>query len=232
MNREIRFEKIKPSDVQMIAQVYAEVFAEAPWNEATKCRGCQRFYGLDTKVGIPCPDISCGGTLNEAYPLAQTIDYIDTEINRSYAVANSIKVEDQIVGFSWGFGYPKVADFAKEKCSTQKGRDIVSYVLSEYLGQGPVFYGSEGGILSPFRQKGQGTLMVQTNLTRAREFGLPYFGRTNCDSPMARIMKRAGLEQVLGPEIIADQSGQYSISQRVLNSLDPENPSRVFFVAR
>lgn len=223
--------KFDPSiDMEQLAKVYANVFAGPPWNENTQCQGCDQFFGLNTQVGEACIN-TCGNMLTEAYPLEETSEYISDETSRQDATARLIKVNGEIVAFSWGFVYPNPETFAGEKYKTATMQNIVKDTLIRSGINNSFFYISECGVQPDYRGQGLSNRLFQDLEDQRRTLGLPAMLRTNMDSPMIAVSTRFGLEQAFGPQILVDQRNRKLISTgKLINGIDQENQARTLFV--
>lgn len=198
-------------DYEKLAKLYAEVFADPPWNEFTiDLGGCGKYYGRDTKPGQPC---SCGnGTLEPAYPLEKTKRYIEESAERPGAVLlTNMSSNLSMVGFSWGF-IETPAKFAEEKYQEANRKTVTKALESGGLPTNKeAYYIAEVGIKSEFRGKGYGSILVVGLLGTADGCGLNSFMRTNKNSPMVRIATKKDMHMIPKFE-------------------DPENAQRVLFV--
>lgn len=224
--------KFDPSlDIEQLAKVYANVFAGPPWNENTKCTGCNQFFDLNTQAGETCIN-ACGNLLAEAYPLEETADYIADETSRTGAVARLIKVSDEIIAFTWGFVYPNPEAFAEKKYKTPTMQRVVEDILRKSGISNSFFYISECGVQPNYRGQGLSNRLFQDLEDQRRTLSLPAMLRTNMDSPMIAVSTRFGLEQVLGPQVRVDRTNKLLIATgQLVNDVDQENQARTIFVS-
>lgn len=231
---QIRLEQIDPRGnlplLTTLARVYGEVFAGPPWNEYTKCAvGCKEFFGLDTKPGDFCP--KCNNTLELAYPLKDTISYIEEEMGKPNPVMFLGKDNNEIIGFTWGYSYlPK--EFAEEKYRTGQMRETIVYVLKKEGIEERFFYCSETGIIESYRGRGLSNQFYKKRLEFAKKLELPVIARTNCNSPMVAVAESFNLRQIMGPKMIVDRLNKKIIPTGIMvnNCQDAEIEERVLFM--
>lgn len=215
--------------LESIAKLYAKVFAEPPWNEFSRCPCCNRFYGQDVPIGSLSS--CCEKQLIEAYPLNETVNYIKAELKKPNAFLAYLSLLDgRIIGFAWGY-QTNCQKFANEKYKTS---EMIEKVINALYNSGlsselPIFYFSECGIDSEYRRKGHANELTKTMIDIAQSLGLPLIMRTNIQSPMVAVAQRFGMKQCFGPEVIY-QHGQIITTERVINEIDLENPSRILFI--
>jgi hypothetical protein len=223
-------EAIKDSKlIESIVNLYAKVFAGPPWNEFCRCSCCNKFYGQEQSIGLPSP--CCSESLIEAYPLAETSDYIIKELAEKNALLTYlVNFNNEIFGFAWGY-QSTPQQFAGEKYQTQEMRQTIINLLNsaglhEEL---PIYYFSECGVEENNRGKGCANILTQEIIETAKFLGLPLLMRTNCQSPMVAVAQKFGMKQFFGPEMIY-QNSQIITTERIINGTDLENPNRVLFI--
>lgn len=193
----------------LVAQLYADVFKDPPWNENTKCPTTGNFFGLETRVGDPC--LCCNKPLAKAYPLKSTIAYIESEMDKPDAImavqTDPSDPNEDIVGFTWGYRIGDSRAFAKSKYKMPTMQEAVIASLPS----GPLYYFSECGVSPNYRNRGLSNNLAQIIVKQAETLNLPLVMRTNRESPMVSVAKRFGMKQI--------------------NPLpDTENPMRVLFI--
>lgn len=224
------------SDLESLAKLYARVFAGEPWNEYTVCPTNGTFFGTDTKPEDNCPEADCGATLQPAYPLEQTKDYIIGELARSDAALLLLRDEErdsELVGFSWGFSYDSPEALATAKYKTPAMQVAIGGLLRRLeLGANGLWYLSESGIENNPRYRGKGISREfhALRLEIARSLGLDAIQRTSAYGNMYRTSKRT-MAQVMGTETTPDViSGELKPTGAVVNGLtDHEIEGRVLF---
>jgi len=227
---------LSPPITESLAGLYANVFAGDPWNEYSVCPATGDFFGTTVQWGEPCPNEECDATLEPAYPLDQTVQYIRGELSRTDAtlfLLNDLNQNDEIVGFSWGFSYDSSEAFARDKYKTPEMQSTVVNLLGQLsLGQSGLWYLSESGIKnSPeYRGKGLSREFHQRRLLTARNLGLDAIQRTNAFGNMYRTSKRT-MTQIMGTETIADPTTGLLVPTGVIvNDVDDsELAARVLF---
>lgn len=174
---------------ETLAKLYAAVFAPSPWNEYTRCWDEDKFFGLETKPGEPCPN--CGKTLGEAYPLDWTLKYIDEELGKKDAQLITKEYANELIGFGWGYVEPVRELVVAKYKNTQPVIEALKQdgiMLDE-----EVFYLSETGVRDEYRKRGFASAITQGLLGLAKEMQLNTVMRTNKDSPMVRIATKTNM---------------------------------------
>lgn len=209
------------------AKLYATVFSGPPWNEAVKCNLDGQFRGLDTPLGSSCP---CGGIFVEAYPLEETIEYIQKESkNPDFKFREMINVEGKTVGFAWSYLITPTK-LTQSKWDNFEDQQQVLSVLEQQgiTANQPIRYISECGIDPNFR--GNGIANLLTSIVSGPETTIY---RTNCFSPMMAVASRLEFTQIMGPEVIIDRSNKTIIETgRYINFSDRQNPQRTLFIKK
>lgn len=214
-----------------VAGVYAKVFAGPEWGEVSKCTNTGKFF--PTEVGLPCS--YCNINTVEAYPLNETVDYIQKELSRPNARAWVVRDGEKIVGFSWGFSYESPEAFAQEKYTSQETRQQVAGLLRSNGVNGEFYYLSESGVISDpaYRGQGLGNRFHEIRLEVADNLGMPAVQRTSCTSNMAAVSKKY-MRQIMGPmvQVTRTESGRRIEPMFVIanDEVDQENPNRTLFV--
>jgi len=223
---------IPERDMIATAKLYAEVFADSPWNEYTRCVGCMEFFGLQSRPGDCCGN--CGKELVLAYPIDETRQYIEDESRRPDGSIFIMKKDEEIVGFAWGFSYPSIDDFVKEKYRTQQMQDKIKKMLEKSGVINAFFYFSECGIRMDQRGNGFSNLLSGFLFKEAGKTGLPIVLRTNCESPMVAVAQRFGMTQVMGPIVEIDRINKNILTKNgaVNDFVDSEIEERVLFVLK
>ena len=194
-----------------IAEIYAQAFADAPWNEYTKCPNCQNYFGLQSKTGETCTTCQ-KGRLSLAYPEDKTVNYLKSELAKSKGkliTKNRFQVAGRIQGA--GYGYAETArEFVATKYPIEQAEEITAQLkISRVNLDEQKFYISEVFVRPEDQNKGTGTWIVTKLLAYALTKNLGVLMRANEDSPMINIAKTSGMERIL------------------FN--DPVNPKRVIF---
>ena len=222
-------------DLKALAGLYARVFAAEPWNENTLCPSSSAFFGVDTQPGEICPEPGCGAMLEPAYPLEQTMGYIEEELTRPDAALLLLRDrsrKDALVGFSWGFSYDSPESLATAKYKTPAMQVAISGLLRRLkLGTSGLWYLSESGIENDSRYRGKGISREfhTRRLAIARSLGLDAIQRTSAFGNMYRTTKRT-MTQIMGVETAPDANGELLPTGVVVNNMpDTEIEGRVLF---
>lgn len=227
--------EISQTDLESLASLYGRVFAGEPWREYTRCSLSSVFFGTETQPGEFCPEEDCEATLELAYPLAQTAEYITGELARPDAALLLLRDQarnDELVGFTWGFAYQNPEEFAMSKYKTLEMQVAVSGLMSRLaLGANGLWYLSESGIDNDPRYRGRG--MSREFHTRrleiARALGLDAVQRTTAYGNMYRTSRRT-MTQIMGTETKPDEEGQLRATGLMVNGVaDTELEGRVLF---
>lgn len=211
------------------AALYAQVFAALPWNEVWCCIGCNTFYGKEYQQYSLSP--CCKIPLGQAYPLKETVNYIAEEYSQPNAKTVWSFDEGKLVGFAWGYQVANPADLAAKKWpQSEKDQANVVTVLNKYTDSDqPLFYISEVGVSSEYRNRGIGFRITQALLNQGLELDLPVIFRTNWASPMVKIATKLGMDQIMGPQTKI-VNNQVVKTKWLVNCLDSINEGRVLFI--
>jgi len=229
---EYNFERLNLNrDLEPVDKLYAEVFAEPPWNEYTACNECETFYGLDTKPGDICAKDS--GQLVLAYPLPQTMDRVRNECTKPDASAFVVRVGDQLIASAWGYSFASPEEFAKKKWPVQIQEAIVDLLCNNGI-NGRFFYFSECAVQEPYRGNGLSTKLSQLRLAEAEQKGLSVITRTNKNSEIVFVSEGLGMQQIMGPRVQGDRPNRRILcfDDAVNGIIDPTIPERVLFLKK
>jgi len=224
-------------ELESLAGLYARVFAGEPWNEHTVCPTSGAFFGTDTRPDDACPEVNCGASLQPAYPLEQTKDYILGELalpDAALLLLRDQDRDDELVGFSWGFSYSNPEALATAKYKTPAMQLAIGGLLRQLnLGANGLWYLSESGIENDSRYRGKGISREfhTRRLEIARSPGLDAIQRTSAYGNMYRTSKRT-MTQIMGTETAPDPaSGELQPTGIIVNKLkDDEVKGRVLFM--
>lgn len=220
------------TDLIPVTELYAQVFAGAPWNEYTVCTGCEKFSGLSTNPGDNCG--YCGKILDLAYPIERTKNYIAKEAQRDNAVAFTMSINGELIGFVWGYTYSSPDEFVNEKYKTPFMQNGIKNLLTNIGIENNFFYFSEVGIRNYQRGKGFSNSLSKLLFQESKIMNLPVVMRTNWESPMVAVANRFGMTQVMGPKTMIDRISRKILRTRETASdfLDTEIEQRVLFVLK
>lgn len=203
-------------ELMRLADLYALVFADPPWNEFTRSVGCNSFFGRESTIGDTCPN--CGDSLIEAYPKIETALYINKELQKPNSILSLLKKEGEIIAFAWGFSIENPALLASQKYQTEDMKRSIVGTLEANNIPGTFFYFSECGVSPNERGRGLSNQLCAAMTNQAERLGQPLVMRTNYQSPMVKVAAKFGMRQIMGPT-----------PDGVANFLDGENPERVMF---
>lgn len=204
-----------------LADVYAKIFAAAPWFEIGRCFECGTFY---REIGIEC--IKDGNLVTCAYPLDWTMEYIKKELSKKGArlLLSLYPGESSVLSFAWGYEL-RISDFAISKYEQDQDFALaIEKLLCTNLTLKPsdkIFLISEVGTLPELRGIGISSISCGALASYAQDNHLPVVTRTIVDPPSIwGIANRLGFIQISGP---------VRGSGKVIGPLDSINPNRVLF---
>jgi len=202
-----------------VAEAYADIFRDPPWGENSRC---QKGNFSSALVGTLCS--CCGGILTPAYPPEETGEYIRSETIRkgNKSRAYLALVGEQLAGFGWGYYLNSERELLDKYKGLGEGEEAERFRTALFnnpylplMGE-DILYVSEVGVKARFRNQGIGSELLGMVIGDAKNVVL----RTNLDSPMANLARKAGLEQV------------YLKDKFKVQVLDPSNSRRVLFVKK
>lgn len=219
-------------DCTDLALLYAEVFAESPWEEYTQCNSCSELFRKPSREGSLCPKSICRGELEYAYPLSATVDYMLGDYNRQDAIFKVVRDGDALTGFIWG--YPEtIEEFASRKYKTYEMRTKVFELIDSLKIGSKFFYVSDCGVRKDYRGRGLSNQLVDALATKAQKLSLGGVLRTIEPSPMILVARRFGMTQILGPNVDFDARQKTLVTnQKPTDTLDLENRRRLLFGTR
>lgn len=167
-----------------IAKLYANAFADLPWNEYKVCPN-GHFFGRQQSELTSCTN--CAQTLKIAYPEEETTDYITKEITRTEG--KLITFEDKRGGiFAAGWGYACTIEELEVKYSSSEMKEKVVDRIRKTAGKvQKIFYLSEIMVDTIVRKQGIATKISKGLFETAQSLNLNLVMRTRSDSPMAKI---------------------------------------------
>jgi len=171
--------------------------------------------------------------LGLAYPLGNTISYIEEEMEKPNSAMFLGKDNGILIGFTWGYSYTP-SEFVKEKYRTSQMREAIVDILKKEGIEGEFFYCSESGIIESYRGRGLSNLFYKKRLDFAKSLKLPAIARTNCNSPMVAVAETFNLRQIMGPKMIIDRLNKKIIPTGIMvnNCQDTEIEERVLFMLK
>lgn len=195
--------------VVKIARLYANVFADLPWNEYKVCQNFH-FFGRQQSELTSCTN--CSQPLKLAYPEEETADYITKEVTKPEGTLITFESESGDV-FAAGWGYACTAEELQAKYNSSEMKEkVVDRIKKSAEKIERVFYLSELMVDSAVRQRGIATTITKCLLETAGSLNLNLVMRTRSNSPMVKIANNMQMSQIIG-------LGE-----------DSDNPNRVLFV--
>lgn len=194
-----------------IAKLYANAFAEGPWNEYKVCPNAH-YFGQRQAELKEC--IICAQPLRIAYPEDETSEYIKNELQRPDAALVLFEEPDgEVLAAAWGYTCT-CGDLESKYSSLQMKKRVVEKLEQSAERVQKVFYLSEIMVDTRVRKQGIATRMTQCLINKARFVNTPLVMRTRYDSPMVQVANNMQMSQVMG-------LGE-----------DLENPGRVLYIKR
>lgn len=221
------------TDIEPVAQLYADVFAGPPWNEYTQCGECNKFSGKETHAGDACPHCQTG-SLNLAYPLDETIGLVREASKKPDATMYVAKKDNKVIGFTWGYSIPDEEAFFEFK---DHYSDEVRAQVKDVLGRNnvtwPLYYFAEIGISEETRGHGVSNLLAVKHVEKAVELHQPLLMTTNWQARMISVAKKFGMQLILGPESYYDKSTDSIVKTgNTASYIDAQNPDRILFLLK
>lgn len=128
------------SKLLKIARLYANVFAELPWNEYKVCQN-GHFFGRQQSELTSCTN--CSQPLKIAYPEEETVDYITKEVTNSEGTLITFEDESgEVLAAGWGYACTTEELQAKYNSSEMK-KKVVSIIKKTAEKAQRVFYLSD-----------------------------------------------------------------------------------------
>lgn len=193
------------SKLVKIARLYANAFADLPWNEYKVCQN-GHFFGRQQSELTDCTN--CSQPLKIAYPEEETADYITKEVTKSEGTL--ITFEDKrgkVFAAGWGYACTTEELQAKYNSSEMKRKVVDKIKKSERKVQS-VFYLSEIMVDGTKQRQGIATKITERLFERAQSLNLNLVMRTRNDSPMVQIATKMQMLQVIGSGEDTDNSNR------------------------
>lgn len=176
-----------------MARLYAEVFADPPWNEYAVCEK-KHYYGREVKVTEGCP--KCKTALAIAYPQEETVSYIAEELKKPEGTLVLFKDSSEEV-YAAGWGYVcKIEDFQTKYHTPEMQKKVVSAIKINTQ-NGSIFYLSEVMVAKRARNQRIATKIAMALQDKAKQGKYNLVLRTHNDSPMARIANSLGMRRIV-----------------------------------
>lgn len=182
------------SQLVKIAKLYANAFAEAPWNEYKVCPNTH-YFGRRQAELMECS--ICAQPLRIAYPVDETSEYIKKELQKSDATLVLFEEPNgEVLAAAWG--YTCTSDDLESKYNSLLMKKRVVEKLNQSAERAQkVFYLSEIMVDTRVRKQGFATRMTQCLINKARSLNTSLVMRTRYDSPMVQIANNMQMSQVM-----------------------------------
>lgn len=193
--------------LKKMARLYADVFADPPWNEYKVCEGGDHYYGREAEELTVCQ--KCKRALKIAYPPEQTVSYIADEVKKTEGTL--VLFEDgmgEVLAAGWGY-VCKIEDF-KTKYRTPEMQKRVVNAIQINTPNDSIFYLSEVMVDKRARTQGIATKIARFLQEKAQQGNFCLIMRTHNDSPMAKIGNNLGMRRII------DLKGDSEMDGRIL----------------
>lgn len=183
------------SKLVKIAKLYANAFADLPWNEYKVCQN-GHYFGRQQSELTSCSN--CSQPLKIAYPEEETSEYITKEVTKSEGTLITFEDESGEV-FAAGWGYACTIEELQAKYSSSEMKEkVVDRIKKSAEKVQRVFYLSEIMVDTAVQKQGIATKITKCLLEIAQSLNLNLVMRTRSDSPMVRIANNIQMSQVIG----------------------------------
>lgn len=197
------------SKLVKIARLYANAFAELPWNEYKVCQN-GHYFGRQQSELLNCTN--CSQPLKIAYPEEETSEYITKEVTKPEGTLITFENENGEV-LAAGWGYACTTEELQAKYSSLEMKEkVVDKIKKAAEKVQKIFYLSEIMVDTDVQQRGIATKITKCLFEIAQSLNLNLVMRTRNDSPMVRIATNMQMSQVIG-------LGE-----------DTDNPNRVLYI--
>lgn len=197
------------SKLVKIARLYADAFADLPWNEYKVCQN-GHYFGRQLSELTSCTN--CSQPLKIAYPEEETSEYIAKEITKPKGSLITFEDKSGEV-FAAGWGYACTTEELQAKYSSLEMKEkVVDRIKKAAEKVQRVFYLSEIMVDTAVQKRGIATKITKCLFETAQSLNLNLVMRTRGDSPMVRIANNMQMSQVI-------DLGE-----------DTDNPNRVLYI--
>ncbi len=177
-----------------IAKLYADAFADAPWDEYKVCPDGD-YVGRKFAELTNCP--KCNQPLKLAYPEDDTVKYITKELSMPESTLITFEEENGNV-FAAGWGYACTLEELQGKYNTPEMKEmVVDRIRKTAEKVERVFYLSEVMVDAAVRNRGIATKITSYFLDKSQSLNLNLVMRTRGDSPMVQIANNGGMTQII-----------------------------------
>ncbi len=178
-----------------IARLYANAFADLPWNEYKVCQN-GHFFGRQQSELTNCTN--CSEPLKIAYPEKETADYITKEVTKPEGTLITFENESgEVFAAGWGYAWA-IEELQAKYSSLEMKRKVVDGIKKTAEKVQRVFYLSEIMVDTAVRKRGIATKITKCLIETAHSLNLNLVMRTRSDSPMAQIANNMQMSQVIG----------------------------------
>jgi hypothetical protein len=185
------------SKLLKIARLYANAFADPPWNEYKVCQN-GHYFGRQVSELTSCTN--CSQPLKIAYQEKETSEYIAKEVTMPEGTLITFEDESGEV-FAAGWGYACTTEELQAKYSSSEMKiKVLDRIKKEAEKVQRVFYLSEIMVDKAVQRQHIATKITQRLFERAQSLNLNLVMRTRSDSPMARIATNMQMSQIIGLE--------------------------------
>ena len=185
-------EKLPAKDkLEKIARLYAEVFADPPWNQYKSCPEGHEF-GREAQVLTICAD--CKKELKLMYPEGEIVKYIPEEVGEPNGTLILFEDKEEDV-YAAGWGFSCSLQKLKAKYRTQEMQQKCEEALKD-KGE-TFFYVSEVMVDERAREQKIATKITNLLLERANALEWNMVLRTRNDSPMVFIANKLSMDLIV-----------------------------------
>lgn len=195
MLQDVCYTKLPEREILVkIARLYADAFADEPWNEYKVCKN-DHYFGRKCEYLTKCT--SCDEPVELAYPEGKMVDYITKEVEKPNGTL--IIFEDQgkeVYAAGWGYVCTIEELKAKYKTPEMQGK-IEAAIKKTALKVDKIFYLSEIMVDTRVRKQGIATEIFDRLSKRTKELELEMVMRTHNESPMAIIAQKRAMPRII-----------------------------------
>lgn len=177
-----------------ISRLYANAFADWPWNEYKVCPE-GTYFGRQQAELTSCTN--CSQPLKLAYPEEDTADYITKELSKAEGTLITFEEENGgVLAAGWGYAC-SAEDLQAKYNSSEMKEKVVDKIWRTAEKVERVFYLSEIMVDASVRKQGIATKIAKDLVVKAQFLRLNSVMRTRFDSPMVYIANNMQMAQVL-----------------------------------
>jgi len=196
-----------------MAKLYAEVFADPPWNEYKVCD--KEHYTSKINGNLTVCAI-CNGELRPAYPEVEVIQKILSAAGNVNGACLTVFEDAEGNTQAVGWGFVCTNQELQKFYQSEEMRNLVEKNVATYTQQDKIFYISEVFVAKVAQNKGLGTQVAKTLVNRARELKLNIALRTHNESPMASIAGiKLGMDRIVNVGEDKDYEGRILFAKKL-----------------